>query len=146
MYPVQCKMYSVHIPVCEVYLLSSPARYSWNVLLVLISPMLMPPGRAGHATTLPRKRDHAFRFFYYGITVCPYLLCLLHLDTEAFTFFVGFLVFDAPLYCRVVVVAKPPRTMVAVKLQCSPIYVYLYSRGLPSVQRMVREASGHTVL
>ena len=112
MYPVQCKMYSVHIPVCEVYLLSSPARYSWNVLLVLISPMLMPPGR---------KRDHAFRFFYYGITVCPYLLCLLHLDTEAFTFFVGFLVFDAPLYCRVVVVAKPPRTMVAVKLQCSPI-------------------------
>ena len=35
-----------------------------------------------------------------------YSLCLLYLDTAIFTFFTFFLVSEAPLRCRVVVVAK----------------------------------------
>ena len=58
---------------------------------------------AGHATSLPRQPDHVFR--PKNCSMGPYSLRLLHLDTEAFSpsFY---LVSEAPLHCRVVVVAK----------------------------------------
>ena len=71
--------------------------------------------RAGQQTTIPRQRDlvfrpqncwlqHYTRYRYLAIFVVG--LWLLHLDTEAVTFFESFLVLEALFHCRVVVVAQ----------------------------------------
>ena len=68
--------------------------------------------RSWHATMLPRQHNHVLRpqnfwlclfvDYVYICWLCLYLLWLLHLDTETFLAF--FLVTEAVLHCRVVVV------------------------------------------
>ena len=72
--------------------------------------------RSWHATMLPRQHNHVLRpqnfwlclfvDYVYICWLCLYLLWLLHLDTEAWTFSVLLLVTEALLHCRVAFVAK----------------------------------------
>ena len=60
------------------------------------------------ATTLPRQCDPVFpqkKLLINGI-MCIYVVAILHLDTDVHTFFPLFLVTEAPLRCRVVVVVQ----------------------------------------
>ena len=59
--------------------------------------------RAGHATTWPYIQPKFVDYCIMSTIRCDYVL---HLDIEALTFLVFFLVTEALLPCRVVVVAK----------------------------------------
>ena len=78
----------------------------WKGSQILVNPRCMY-SRAGHATTLPRQRDHVFRpqnLLFVALYFSS--LWLLHLDTETIAFLEFFLVTEAQLHCRDVAVTK----------------------------------------
>ena len=90
-------------------------------------------GRARHVTTLPLQRGHVFRqatkwWLLSYDTV--YSLWPLDLDTETLKCFLFFLVTEALLRCRVVVVTK-------LKNVACPALVLFYATGTWSVGQVV---------
>ena len=69
-----------------------PKQFQVSFFSVLFN-IYFETNRAGQATTLPRQFDNfsGQNAIDYGISSTVYSLWILHLDTEAFTYFIFFL-------------------------------------------------------